>query len=222
MDEQNGKCSLVSIILPVFNGEAFLGCCIKSVLTQTHRNLELIVIDDNSTDTSCKIIDKYVQIDQRVYLFKHEVNKGGANARNTGIRQAAGEYIAFIDVDDVWQANKLESQLRFLVEHDCDIVSCGIEYRNTITKRSLINSPKGTGFVNKDKQIRSFLNANLIPSFSCVLLKRTVIDKIGLLDSSYSIADDYDIKGKGICQFGLAVNKQALLDVGPFSESAWH
>ena len=90
----------ISVIVPVYNTEKFLNNCIESILNQTHKNLEVIIIDDGSTDNSPAICDEYAKKDSRVKVI-HKENGGVSSARNAGLDIASGEYIGFIDGDDV-------------------------------------------------------------------------------------------------------------------------
>ncbi len=104
---------LVSIIICIYNGATFLGNAIDCVLKQDYPEIELIVVDDGSTDNSAEIAGSYPQ----VTIVSHEDNRGLPSARNTGIQAAAGEYIAFLDADDLWPPNKLSAQVKFHQEH---------------------------------------------------------------------------------------------------------
>ncbi len=106
---------LVSIIIPVFNAERFLGVTLDSVKDQTYSNWECICIDDCSTDNSRNIVKSYVKNDHRFKLIEMKENKGVALARNEGIKSAIGDYIAFLDSDDVWLGNKLSTQLEHMI-----------------------------------------------------------------------------------------------------------
>lgn len=109
---------IVSIITPVYNAEKYLEETILSVLNQSFKSFEYLLIDHASTDSSIEIMKKYADIDSRIKIIQLEVNKGGpAYPRNEGLRAARGEYIAFIDADDVWKENKLQVQLDFLVSY---------------------------------------------------------------------------------------------------------
>lgn len=108
--------SKVSVITPVYNAEDFLNETIESVLNQTYKNFEYLLIDDCSTDSSADIIKSYAEKDNRIHYIKLEENSGAAVARNTGLEQAQGQFIAFIDSDDVWYPEKLEIQLAFMAE----------------------------------------------------------------------------------------------------------
>jgi teichuronic acid biosynthesis glycosyltransferase TuaG len=115
--------NLISIIVPIYNAQAYLEETIMSVLNQTYKNFELILVNHASTDNSDKIIKKYKEKDSRIRLITLDINKGGpAYPRNEGLKIANGEYIAFLDADDVWLENKLEKQLEFMLNNDVDIV----------------------------------------------------------------------------------------------------
>ncbi len=109
--------SLVSIITPSYNSEKHITETMDSVLAQTYKNWEMIIIDDCSTDRSREIIEKYTQRDRRIGLIFSSENVGAARARNLGIEQATGSFIAFLDSDDVWFPEKLEKQIKFLTEN---------------------------------------------------------------------------------------------------------
>lgn len=109
---------LVSIVTPVHNCESYIESTINSVLSQTYENWELILIDDCSVDKSAEIIQKYS--DDRIKYHRLNKNSGAAIARNTAIRLAKGKWIAFLDSDDLWDSNKLETQIEFMVSHNYD------------------------------------------------------------------------------------------------------
>lgn len=113
----------VSVIMPCYNAGKHISEAIDSVLSQTYCNLELIVVDDNSTDNSFSIIEEYAGKDKRVKFFRTKFNSGSAAMpRNVGIQHATGEYIAFLDADDVWIKDKLEQQIPLFSRQDCAIV----------------------------------------------------------------------------------------------------
>ena len=117
----------VTIIMPSYNSEKFIIESVESVLVQTYSNWELIIVDDCSPDDSNRIITKYVDNDSRIKLIKLQKNSGPAVARNTAIEAANGRYIAFLDSDDVWLPNKLETQINFM--HDNDLAFTYSSYR---------------------------------------------------------------------------------------------
>ena len=101
---------LVSIITPSYNSEKFISMTIDSVLRQTYRNWEMIIVDDASTDNTCTIIYDYCKKDNRIKLIRLKKNSGAAVARNRAIEKSKGKYIAFLDSDDIWLPEKLKIQ----------------------------------------------------------------------------------------------------------------
>ena len=111
---------MISVIIPTYNREKLIMPAIDSVLKQTYQDIELIVVDDGSTDRTVELL-KTIK-DPRFYFVQTERNSGAPAARNIGIKQSKGEYIAFHDSDDIWMPHKLEKQLKFLKENDADVV----------------------------------------------------------------------------------------------------
>ena len=118
---------LVSIIIPVYNVEMYLAECIESVLKQTYQNLEILLIDDGSTDNSGKICDEYAKKDKRIKII-HKENGGVSSARNKGLDIAQGEYITFIDADDFVAENYVQALYKNLKENDSDLSFCKYSY----------------------------------------------------------------------------------------------
>ena len=135
---------LVSIITPNWNCAKFIGETIKSVQAQTYQNWEMIIVDDCSTDNSEEVVEPYMQEDIRIRFLKNPKNSGAAVSRNYAMREAKGKWIAFLDSDDLWAPQKLEKQIRFMVENDYHF-SC--HYSEDInedgtSKQILTKSPK--------------------------------------------------------------------------------
>lgn len=107
---------LISIIMPSYNTGKYIKDSIDSIIAQTYKNWELIIIDDCSTDNSNEIIESYSE--PRIRLLKNKTNLGAALSRNSGLREAKGKYIAFIDSDDIWVSEKLEKQVDFIKKND--------------------------------------------------------------------------------------------------------
>ncbi|MEI6042256.1 MAG: glycosyltransferase family 2 protein [bacterium] len=121
--------NLVSVIIPSYNTESYICESIESVLNQSYTKIEILIIDDGSTDNTELILKDYIKNNQIKYFKKQ--NGGPASARNLGIKKSTGEYIAFIDADDMWEKNKIERQLQIIKETQSDLV---------YTSRYLINS----------------------------------------------------------------------------------
>lgn len=119
----NEKQILVSIIVPVYNAEEYLDQCMKTLLNQTYENIEIILVDDGSTDLSGKKCDEYAFIDRRIKVY-HQRNGGQAAARNFAFSMASGDYILYVDSDDYISLNQVEKLLSISIEYDADIVQC--------------------------------------------------------------------------------------------------
>ena len=122
--DSSGK-PLVSVVMPVYNGEAFLAVAIESILTQTFSDFEFIIIDDASQDASAAIIRDFAERDDRIRFFQHERNRGEGGARNHGIAESRGEYIAGMDCDDISLPERLQMQVDFL-QAQPDIGAVGV------------------------------------------------------------------------------------------------
>ena len=122
--------TLISIITPVFNAEKYLQETITSVLMQTYNNWEWILVDDCSTDNSYEILKKYAEIEPRIKLFKNEVNSKTFATRNKALEESKGYFIAFLDADDCWIPDKLELQIKFMLENNIAICYTNIRQFN--------------------------------------------------------------------------------------------
>lgn len=121
---------LISIVTPCFNCGKFIAETIESVQAQTYQNWEMIIIDDCSEDDSVAIARRYAAKDSRIKVNVCKNNYGAALARNIAIEMSRGEYLAFLDADDLWVPTKLEKQLRFMQENDCDFSCTEFEHMN--------------------------------------------------------------------------------------------
>lgn len=154
---------LISVIVPVYNAELYLERCLQSILRQSYENLEIILVDDGSTDWSGKICDQYADSDNRVKVI-HKANKGLVSARKTGINASLGKYIGFVDSDDYIEPNFYQHLYQALVKTDADFVNTGIIYE----------------FVDKQKQ------KIVIPEERCISFENT--DRAGFIRKNDVIA----------------------------------
>lgn len=127
---ENG-CMKLSVIMPVYNTQEYLKDAIESVLNSKKLDFELLIIDDGSTDESGKICDQYTLADQRIKVF-HKKNGGLSSARNRGLEIATGEYIGFVDSDDMVSPDMFHDMIKCAEERGADIVCCGIDYLGTV------------------------------------------------------------------------------------------
>lgn len=112
---------LISIITPLYNSDAFIEDTINSILSQTYTNWELFLIDDFSTDSTMQIATTFANDYPNIIVLKNKTNSGAAVSRNKGITAAKGDFIAFLDADDLWKPNKLEVQIKFMLTNNCAV-----------------------------------------------------------------------------------------------------
>ena len=117
----------ISVIIPVYNVASYLSECLESVLSQDYENLEVILIDDGSTDESGKICDEYAQKDSRICVI-HQENCGAGAAKNAGLRAATGEYLCFLDSDDYLEPGAYSHMVELMEHYDADVVQCVLRY----------------------------------------------------------------------------------------------
>lgn len=116
---------LLSVIVPVYKVEPYLHRCVDSIRIQTYKNLQIILVDDGSPDNCGKICDEYTELDARI-IAVHQKNRGLSGARNTGLRYAKGEYVAFVDSDDWIVPMMYETLVGMIEKNDLDMARCGI------------------------------------------------------------------------------------------------
>jgi glycosyltransferase involved in cell wall biosynthesis len=166
-----------------------LRAAITSVLNQTFHNFEIIVVDDASTDDTSKVVQAFN--DKRIKYIRHESNRQEAGARNTGVRNAGGEYIGFLDDDDEWLPNKLEKQMELFAKSP-EIVGgiytgfVKIEKSTGKTIAQIIPSKRGDIF-------RDMISQNWVATPSTVVLRRKCFEQVGLFDENIVFGPDYDM-----------------------------
>ena len=171
----------VSVVIPLYNCERHIGEAIESVLAQTFKDYEVIVVDDGSTDDSASVVHKFG--DQVRYV--RQPNAGVSVATNHGIALSKGELIAFLDNDDVWLPEKLARQVAFLDEHpECGLVNCDLQYISETGDRLDRYLP---GMNKRDPYVRLFQKGYVFMS-SGVMMRRRVYEEIGGLDEEFVAA----------------------------------
>ncbi|MDT4292314.1 glycosyltransferase [Methylomonas sp. MO1] len=181
---------LASVILPVYNGKKFIRDAVHSILTQSHINLELLIVDDGSTDESTSIIKELSEKDNRIRFFQQK-NSGVAGARNLALREAKGEYIGFIDQDDIWLTDKLESQITYFKQNPEAVFLHGnIEYiDDQLTPLDKSLYPWETNASGHCFERLFVWNAIAIQT---VCFKRKCMETVGFLREEVPGVDDYD------------------------------
>lgn len=178
----------ISVVIPTLNRGALLREAILSVINQTYKVYEIIVVDDGSKEN---ITEAICDLDAPLKLIRHETNRGHSAARNTGIKEASGELIAFLDSDDLWLPNKLEIQLPYF--ENCErtgLVGGGYEYIDA--KGNVVNLPNlpPEKVKYEDLAIGLFAFSGSSPVALC---KRDVFDKVGFFDENLLLLEDWDM-----------------------------
>ena len=145
---------MISVIVPVYNSEKSLERCIESILGQSEQDLEVLLINDGSTDKSALICQKYEKTDKRVHVIQKE-NEGVSAARNTGILYAKGEYIQFVDSDDFIEPDMCQRLLQAVQQQNTDFALCG--FHHIFQGRDIVKVPKTTGILDKKCFCEEFL-----------------------------------------------------------------
>lgn len=180
---------LVSVIIPTFNRSAFIERAILTVLNQSFRDLEVIVVDDGSTDNTYHIVKSLKLKDSRILYIRNEQNRGAQSARNTGIRAARGIFIGFLDSDDEWLPFKLESQLR-VFENSCTsvgVVYGGFRWRYDSGAFTKDQMPRFHGNIYSDA-LRGW-----IADTNTLLIKKTLLLSAGLWDERIRAYQEWDL-----------------------------
>lgn len=170
---------LISIIIPVYNSEQWLEKCVFSILNQSYNNLEIILVDDGSTDQSGTMCDQYRNLDQRVRVY-HKENGGQATARNLGLKMASGSYIGFVDSDDWIDQDMYSTLIDAAVSTKADIVMCG--RRNVTPEGTILQSVFTCDDIrewNADEALRRFFLYDDIDGAGCdKIFKRELLEGI--------------------------------------------
>ncbi len=138
--------TMVSIVVPVYHAQRFIEETMDSVLAQTYEDWELLLVVDGSSDPTIAVIEEYIdkKQEQRIRLLIQENNKGAALARNRGVQEAKGRYLAYLDADDLWKPQKLEKELRFMQEKNASFVFTGYEFadENAVGTGKVVHVPE--------------------------------------------------------------------------------
>lgn len=184
---------IISIILACYNGEKFISETIESVLNQNYSKLELIVIDDGSIDNTELIIQEYLS-DSRLVFMKHKRNRGIGAARNTGIRLAKGDYICFLDQDDVWLSDRLSTQVETFKIGSKNLGLIYSDYYEIDKEGHILRKVKARSDVlckSRKNIVSQLFIRDFIPTWTAMVKKQT-FERVGLLDERLSGPDDHE------------------------------
>jgi glycosyltransferase involved in cell wall biosynthesis len=168
---------VVSVIIPVFNGERFLREAVQTVLAQNYSPLEIVIVDDGSTDSTASVVKSLGE----PVRYLHQTNQGPAAARNRGIEQAQGSLLAFADADDLWPGNKLELQLPCLIEDVAVEIVMG-----RIQQVLLSETEDG------ETQAKEFAEPAFSVNLGSAIIRKSVFERVGLFDETMRYSEDVD------------------------------
>lgn len=205
---------LVSVIIPTYKRPTYLKRCIQSVLNQTYPNIEIIVVDDNNPNTDERketeeLMSEFIENSTIIYI-QHECNKNGSAARNTGWRNASGEYITYVDDDDEIERTKIQKQVNCLEKLDNSWGACYTGYE--LIKEhgeNQISSEKRSG----DCYIEALMRTMFMGSGSNLLLRKSVVDEIGGYDESFQRNQDIEFLVRVLEHYKLAYIDEVLLTI---------
>lgn len=195
---------VISVVIPAYNRSSTIGISIRSVLAQTFQDFEIIVVDDGSSDNTRDVIQSIA--DKRIQLICHDHNLGAAVARNTGMRVAKGEYIAWLDSDDEWLPEKLDIQLQALGVLNSGGRACYTAYELIENGKSRFYIPEHTDYK------KLFLACDQAPG-SSLLFERSLLQEIGYLDTSLRRYEDWDWLLRYCSKYRLVAVDQPLTRV---------
>lgn len=208
--------SKVSVVIPVYNGEAFIGRAINSILNQTIQPYEVIVVNDGSKDGTHTKLTEY---GDKITVITIP-NGGVANARNIGIQACTGDYIAFLDADDVWYESKLQLQIDVFSKYP-DVAFCCCDYDYFDNESNMIKNHfarfKDDENFNYDSPLKKtgfllLLKENFVGTCSTVIFKRSLIESVGLFNVNLKQSEDYDMWIRFSLETNFVVMSAQLLE----------
>ena len=194
----------ISVVIPAYNSRAFVGRAIQSALEQTVPPLEVIVVDDGSTDGTGELIAR--EFGNRV-VYHYQENRGVSAARNAGIRLCSGDWIAFLDADTYWRTDKLKLQTALLLTHpEVDVVACGFGF----TDMKPVGGIQFPQSINREYMYKTLRLRNLfvVPG---ALIRRAVFDRVGVFDETLSCGDDRELWARIVPSCEVAFDPRPLL-----------
>jgi glycosyltransferase involved in cell wall biosynthesis len=208
-----------SVIIPVYNKEKYAQAAVKSVLNQTFTDFELIIVNDCSTDNSRKEVSKIIS--EQIKIIEHLENKGLSASRNTGIKNATGNFIAFLDADDEWKPDFLAT-IKSLISTFPEAQLFATNYEELYADGIKIIHNQKLSKLGNNFLVDDFFELNLgkpiyFPGSLCV--KKTVFDEIGYFDEKITYSEDVDFNIRTNLKFKLAYSTKALVTYTMFSEN---
>ncbi len=164
---------LISIVIPVYNSQPYLPHCLDSIINQTYQNIEIVVVNDGSTDDSLNILEEYQKKDKRIKIINIK-NCGVSHARNIGIKNSTGEYISFVDSDDTIEINAIEILYKDIIESEADLVQCN----NYLNEYKIFHTYDSIKISSKKEVFRKFLAEKIFCTVWGKLYKRKLFNSV--------------------------------------------
>ena len=201
------KTPLVSVIIPAYNAIDYLAETIETVFSQTFQDFEIVIVDDGSTDDTAKLINQLSQEKPQIKLVS-QANQGVSAARNTGIRQAQGKYIAILDADDLWEPTKLEQQVNSLENNPtvglCYTWTALADSQGQATGRVIASQAEGDVW-------QQLTEMNIVCCGSTPMIRRCCFDDVGFFDENLRFSEDWDMWWRIAAKYHFSVIKEPLI-----------
>lgn len=215
-ERKTGNAPLISVVIPLYNKEKVVLNTLESVRRQTFKDYELVIVDDGSTDRSVKLVETFLSdnelSDQPIYRLIRKSNEGVAIARNRGMQEARGKYVAFLDADDEWMPEYLEEMSRLAGKYpDCDVFASSYAFkRNGETTCADVK----VGFDPEDGVLENYFNSALTGApplwTSAVMVSKTALLSVGGFPAGMKIGQDIITWAKLACRYKIAFTKKVL------------
>ena len=195
--------NMITVIIPIYNIEQYLAQCLNSIVNQTYQNIQVILVDDGSTDSSSRISDEYAEQDSRICVI-HKKNEGLVSARKTGLEKATGEYVVYVDGDDWIELNAIEHMADAIERTKADIVLYD-HYENNGESQTVVKNNAKEGLYDKDKLLRhiyphmisgeSFFEWQIFPAVWDMIIRRELLEQCQYdVDNTVTMGEDASCK----------------------------
>ena len=208
-----------SVIIPLYNKENYIEKAIQSVINQSNTDFEIIIVDDCSTDLSYEIAQKCIS--EKINLIKHSKNKGLSASRNTGILNSRGNYITFLDADDLWKPNYLE-EIKLLIDTFPEAKLFATNYEEVYPNNLILTPKNNADYLQPIQIIDDYFAVSLGQPLYCacsLCVAKNVFDVVGNYNESITYSEDIDFNIRVNLSFKLAYSKKVLVSYVIFSEN---
>lgn len=213
----NNNEPLVSILIPVYNSEKFIRETLDSVLSQTYKNFEVIIVDDACTDNTPKILIEFAELDTRINLFRNDTNLYIAKARNKAISLSKGKYIVWQDSDDISLPTRVEKLVKFMEEHP-DVGICGSYLQSFMGEKDL----DVRTYATDDESLRKTIFKYSPVAQPTAIVRKSCLDEVGVFDESIPTAEDLDLSFRIGVKYKFANIPEVLIRYREHPNSATH